>query len=345
MIKGVTYMDLNEVIDKDFSGCISVKKKGTTIFQKAYGYAHLSDRILNKLDTRFATASAGKVFVAVAVLQLIEQGKLKLTDNIGSLLDFDLKEIDPDITVEELLTHTSGIPDYFDESVMEEYDELWKDFPNYKIRSNRDLLPLFIDKPMMYPRKEKFFYNNTGFVVLALIIESVTYMDFDMYLKKNVFNMAGMDRTGYYELDRLPEGCADNYIYDEKRKEFYKNIYSVDAKGTGAGGAFTTVCDVERFWEALINYRLLSKDMTERMLSQQSISDGAHSYGYGIWLRTDFGDEMIPYFMGSDPGVSFVSAYNRKEDMIITVVSNFEDNVWKIWRNVRSRCLQITDNR
>ncbi len=113
----------------------------------------------------------------------------------------DFKEIDPNITVSQLLTHTSGIPDYFDESKMDNYADLWRDYPNYKIRESKDLIPLFINKPMMYRPGEKFQYNNTGFVVLRLIIEAITSMGFDKYLEENVFVPRGMANTGYFELD------------------------------------------------------------------------------------------------------------------------------------------------
>lgn len=76
----------------------------------------------------------GKVFVAVGILQLIEKGALRLEDTLGDVLDIDMHEIDPKVTVGQLLMHTSGVPDYFDESVMDEYEELWVDFPNYKIK-------------------------------------------------------------------------------------------------------------------------------------------------------------------------------------------------------------------
>lgn len=328
-------MNIDNLIEKDFTGCISIKKDKDIIFKKAYGYSDLPDERPNTLDTKFATASAGKVFVAVGILQLIEKGQLHFTDTIGQLLDLDLNRIDTEITVEQLLTHTSGIPDYFDESIMDEYDELWKDYPNYKIRSSIDLLPLFINKPMMYPKGHKFQYNNTGFVVLGLIIEAIAKTPFDRYLKENIFEISGMKNTGYYELDRLPAKCAKNYIFDELRKEYYTNIYSVDVKGTGAGGAFTTVGDVELFWEALLSNRLLSAEMTRRMLSIQSTSDSDDNYGYGIWLNKSSDNNSLPYFTGSDPGVSFISTYNLEADISITIVSNFGHNVWKILRNIK----------
>ncbi len=251
-------MRIEEFIDEDFSGVISISENGANVYRKAFGYADLPNKVANQVDTKFATASAGKVFVAVAILQLIEQSRLSFDRYIGDILNFDLKNIDPHITVGQFLNHTSGIPDYFDESIMKNYDELWIDYPNYKIRTSSDIIPLFIHKPMIYPAGEKFQYNNSGFVVLGLIIESITGLPFDVYLRENVFIPCNMLDTGYYELDRLPAQCANAYVYDHSRQEFYSNIYSVDVKGTGAGGAFTTVMDIEKFWAGLLAGQLIS---------------------------------------------------------------------------------------
>ncbi len=328
-------MNFENIINKEFRGCCLVTKDGQTIFEKEHGYADLANEVPNTLETKFATASAGKVFVGVAILQLIEKNALQLNDTLGRILDFDLRMIDPDITMEQLLTHTSGIPDYFDESVMDKYEEIWKDFPNYKIRSNADLLPLFIEKPMMYPKGEKFQYNNTGYVVLAMIIEKITGLPFDKYLKTNIFDVCGMDNTGYYELDKLPAKCANSYIFDEQNKECRTNIYSVDVKGTGAGGAFTTVKEIAQFWNCLLSNKLLSTEMTAKMLECHSGNADAGFYGYGIWLKRLANNSFSPFFQGCDPGVSFISAYDANENIIVTLVSNYGDNVWEIMRKIR----------
>jgi CubicO group peptidase (beta-lactamase class C family) len=142
-----------------------------------------------------------------------------------------------------------------------------------------------------------------------------------------------MVNTGYYELDRLPEKCANAYIYDDKRKEYYTNIYSVDVKGTGAGGAFTTIVDVKRFWESLLGNQLLSGKTLKEMLSIQS-NGGDDYYGYGIWLEKTKDGTFEPWFQGRDPGVSFASSYDRKKKINITIVSNTGDNVWEIKRKI-----------
>lgn len=322
-------MNIDKWICKDFSGVISIVERGKPVFQKAYGYRDRANELENRLDTRFETASAGKTFVAAAVLQLIEEGRLSFQTTLGEVLDFDLKAIDPEVTVYELLTHTSGIPDYFDEYVMENYEDLWTDVPNYRIRTSKDLLPLFIDKPMMYERGERFHYNNSGYVMLGLVLEAVTKMSFDDYLKEKIFDPTNMKDTGYFELDRLPSRCAYAYIYDKKRGDYRSNIYSIDVKGTGAGGAFTTAADVESFWNALSSGVLISRDMLQEMSKPQG---KASFYGYGLWIV----NEHTPCFQGSDPGVNFYTTYDLKEDRIMTILSNVEYDAETLHDNIRN---------
>ncbi|MCL2197801.1 MAG: beta-lactamase family protein [Defluviitaleaceae bacterium] len=319
----------DDFVSDGFNGVVSISKGGKSIFKKAYGYADLQNRRENRLSTSFGTASAGKVFVATAVLKLISEGKLSMDETIGGLLDFNLNQISPDITIRQLLNHTSGIPDYFDEAEMDEYAELWVNFPNYKIRKSSDITPLYIFKPMMYKPGERFKYNNTGYVVLGLVIEKITGIPFDKYLEEAIFRPCGMVGTGYYELDCLPANCANAYIYDEKRNLYYTNIYSIDAKGTGAGGAFTTADDIERFWGDLLAGKIIKKTIVKEMTSPQ-VETG--EYGYGFWIDEDH-HVPVPYFEGCDPGVSFKSSY--AEDIFVCVISNFGDDVWTIHNNLR----------
>lgn len=331
-------MEISEIIDKNFRGNISIVQNNKVLYERTNGFADLSNEIPNTAETKFASASAGKVFIAVGILQLIERRKIKLDDTLGMLLDIELHDIDKDVTVKQLLNHTSGVPDYFDESIMDEYEELWIDYPNYKIRHNSDLLPLFIKKPMMYPKGEKFQYNNSGYVLLAMIIEKVTGMCFDQYLKKNVFDVCGMKLTGYYELDKLPPKCANNYIYCADTDDYRTNIFSVDVKGTGAGGAFITVKDIINFWTNLLGGKLISKALVSEMIRKQS-GDGMDAedgyYGYGMWIIDNPHGIDFAYFQGCDPGVSFLSEYNPNNEIISVLVSNYGDNVWREMRKIR----------
>lgn len=190
---------------------------------------------------------------------------------------------------------------------------------------------------MMYERKSKFQYNNAGYVMLALVIEKITGLTFDGYLKEKIFIPCKMRDTGYYELDCLPQKCAHHYIYDETRKRYRTNIFSVDAKGTGAGGAYTTIKDIQRFWQELLSYRLLSYPMTKSMMMNHS--GKADCYGYGLWLKKQ-GDHYLPYFQGSDPGVSFISSCDEDTKTVITLISNYGDNVWQLNKAIASALKQ-----
>ncbi len=325
-------------MDKEFRGNAYIIRDEELLLSYSGGFADLANEIPNTLNTRFATASMGKTFVAVGILQLIEAGELKFEDTIGLLLDIDLKSIDPDVTVKQLLVHTSGVPDYFDESVMDDYEALWTDYPNYRIRHNKDMLPLFINKPMMYPKGEKFQYNNSGYILLAMIIEKITGMDFDEYLQKNVFDKCGMSSTGYFAFDRLPAKCANSYIYCPETEDFRTNIYSVGAKGTGDGGAFVTAEDIVKFWNGLIRHKLLSEEMVTEMFSRQS-GDGTDPeegyYGYGVWIIDNPEGQDYVYMQGIDDGVSAISEYNPDNGMITVLLSNYGDNVWSRMRKIR----------
>lgn len=327
---------MNFSVPEGFRGAVSVSRGGEVLFEKAYGFRDLANEIPNTPDTRFETASAGKAFVGAAVMKLVEEGKLSLDSRLVDVMKFETGPIDPAVTIKQLLSHTSGVADYFDEEFMEDYAELWVDFPCYRIRKSSDLLFMMLDKPMKFRPGEKFSYNNGGFLLLDLVIESVTGMPFDRYLQKAVFDPCGMSRTGYYEMDRLPGGCANSYIWDEARREYYTNIFSVDTKGTGAGGAFTTVQDARAFWEGLYGWKIVSCETLDLMTQFHARWDDG-GYGLGLWLD----EEGCPLFQGGDPGVEFVSRRLR-DGTIVTAVSNFGDSAWKATDEL-IKCIEKAD--
>ena len=282
---------------------------------------------MNRLDTKFSMASASKIFIAVAILQLIEGKFLSLSQTLGEVLPMDWHHIDKTITIRQLLTHTSGLPDYFDESLGKNYATMWENYPNYRIRNGEDLLPLFLHKRMVYPKGQKFHYNHAGYVVLSLIIEAVTKQPFEHYLEKMIFTPCNMGDTGYYELDRLPLNCATGYCLEEESQTYYSNIYCLDVKGNGAGGAYTTAKDMDRFWTCLVKGRLLSPSMVSEMLSPQVEGEW---YGYGVWLKALGDHQYLPFIQGSHPGVSFISSYDCQRCRTMTLMSNFEHDVWAL---------------
>lgn len=311
-----------------FSGIILVHEKGKPLYEGSYGFANRSELLENRLNTRFGIASGCKIFTAVAIGQLVEKGLLSFNTLLKDCLDIPFKSFSPEVSIAHLLMHNSGIPDYFDEDVMDDYEQLWVSKPMYAMRSPRDFLPLYQDKPMMFQPGERFHYNNAGFITLGLVVEQVTGMPFIEYVKNNVFNPSGMSDTGYFPLDSLPERVAFGYI-DNDDGTWRSNIYSIPAVGGPDGGCFTTAPDMMSFWKALLNYQLLREDTTKEMLKCHIKADENIYYGYGVWLH-QVQDSYQFFVQGSDPGVNFMSMVCPEQDIQLAVFLNTNRDVWDI---------------
>ena len=228
-----------------------------------------------------------------------------------------------------MLTHTSGIPDYFDEDEMDDYEALWIHRPMYHIRRLNDFLPLFQNEKMKHAAGSTFHYNNAGYIVLGLVIEQASGQAFSDYVERFIFNKAVMRDSGYFEMDALPKNAAIGYI--EKPNGGYKtNVYSVPAKGGSDGGAYVTVHDFAHLWEALTNHKLLSKKMTDKLLAPQiQVAEDIY-YGYGLYMEINQ-DEIVKYIlMGYDPGINFRAVFYPKHSLHAIVCSNKTDGAYEM---------------
>lgn len=321
----------------DFSGTVLVKRNNDVLQQQSSGYANRADWILNNVETRFGIASGCKIFTAVAICQLVEKGQLSFESKLSEILDIPFTRFDEEITIHHLLTHTAGIPDYFDEEVMEDFADLWVNQPMYLMRNGRDFLPLFQHEPMKLAVGERFHYNNAGYILLGLIVEQVSGRHFDEYVTEKIFNRAGMEHSGYFELDALPSNTALGYI--EKEDGSWKtNIYSVPVKGGADGGAFVTVEDMHRFWQALKKFELLGEAMTQQLLTPyiHTDEDFDRFYGYGVWI--DKKEDCISKYhvMGYDPGVSFHSAFYPESGLVSVVCSNKSEGAFNVFKEIEN---------
>ena len=249
-----------------FSGSILVQEDHEIHFKEGFGYSNRSEKLRVTPTTRFGMASGCKIFTAVSICQLVQNKKLSFDAKLKDVLQVPLPNFHPEITIHQLLTHTSGIPDYFDEEIMDDFEDLWKQVPMYSITTPKDFLPMFQKENMKFSPGSKFAYNNSGFILLGLVVEEVTGQAFPEYVQKHIFDVCGMTDSGYYRMDQLPEHTALGYIDDVDMKTWKTNIYSVPVIGGPDGGAFTTVIDLAKFWNGLMNMKLLSKDYRDKLL-------------------------------------------------------------------------------
>ncbi|MFD1850845.1 serine hydrolase domain-containing protein [Oceanobacillus bengalensis] len=312
----------------DFSGAVLVKSGGETLYESTGGYANRSEKRNNTLLTRFGIASGCKLFTAVGIAMLVESGKLTFQTKLKDCLDINFPNFDEKITIHHLLTHSSGIADYFDEEVMDDFEELWEELPMYKMNNLSTFLPLFQDQTMMFSPGARFHYNNAGYIVLGLIIEQATGMTFTDYIETQIFKKIGMNSSGYFSLDQLPKNTATGYI--DGQDGWKTNVYSIPIKGGADGGAFVTAPDMITFWEALLSYQLLTEDTTTLLLTPHIESDEDEYYGYGVWIDRR-GDEILKYhIMGYDPGVSFHSAFYPESGVKLVIPSNKSEGAYDV---------------
>ena len=321
---------INDVYNRmDFSGSVLVKDHSNLLVEESFGYANRADQLKNNTETRFGIASGCKLLTSIAVCRLVDDGQLTFDTKMSQCLDFDLKYIDKEITVHHLLTHTSGIPDYFDEEVMEDFEALWVHLPMYHLRRVRDFLPLFQNEQMKFHPGERFHYNNAGYILLGLIVEQMSGIEFSDYVKTNVFNKADMEDSGYFSFDSLPANTAIGYI-DDADGGWKTNIYSLPVKGGPDGGAFVTVHDMMILWDALLKNKLLSEKITETLLSAHAQINKDDFYGYGIWIK-EIGDRPFKYhLMGYDPGVNFHFAHYPEWAVKVAICSNKSNGAYEM---------------
>lgn len=318
-----------------FSGVVLVEHAGEPVFLRGYGLANRANAVLNTANTRFAQASGSKTLTAVAIGRLVDKGRFAFDTRMVDCLEAWPSGFDDAVTIHHLLTHTSGVPDYFDEEVDDNFEALWATLPTYRVRTPQDVFPLFAGKPMRFPPGDRFSYCNSGFVVLGLLIEQHAGMAFSAYVEAEVMAPAGMDDSGYFAFDRLPPRTAVNYLTGEDPIEPRTNIFTVPVVGQPDGGAFVTAPDMASFWSALRGCRILVPSTTRQMLEPHvATGRGDDRYGYGVWIESLDPDVVIYRAEGSDPGVSFVSDTWAHEELSITVISNTDGSAWPIYRAI-----------
>ncbi|MET9311686.1 serine hydrolase domain-containing protein [Kribbella sp. NPDC003505] len=204
--------DIDKIAEQTgFSGVVWTDRGGQVEFAKAYGLANRAYRVPNSLETRFGIASGSKGFTALAVLSLVEDGVLALSTTARSLLGKDLPLIADDVTVEHLLTHTSGIGDYLDEEADTEITE-YVIGAAHELTTTEAFLPLLDRHPTKFRAGERFGYCNGGFVVLALLAERVSGVGYHELVRERVLGPAGMTRTEFLRSDELPADAAVGYL-------------------------------------------------------------------------------------------------------------------------------------
>jgi CubicO group peptidase (beta-lactamase class C family) len=260
-----------EFADKgDFSGAVLLARNGHILFEKAYGFADRETHKPNQLNTQFRFGSMGKMFTAISIMQLVQDGKIDLSAPIGRYLpDYPNQDVATKVTVSNLLTHTGGTGDIFG--------------PDFEARKAslsdlKDYVDLYGKRPLEFTPGTRFAYSNYGFILLGRIVEEVSGLTYDQYLQRNIFTPAGMHSTGNLpESDRLPRRAVGYMGFEASLKRADETL---PVRGTSAGGGYSTVGDFNRFVEGLLSHRLLSAGTLQKLISGGITGSDGKSYPF-----------------------------------------------------------------
>jgi len=324
------YLETNT--EKDlFSGVVLVAREGKPIFKKAYGMADRERNISNQVNTKFCIGSMNKMFTAVAIAQLVEQGKLSYDDLIGKYLgaEWILSEVGEKVKISHLLSHTSGIAEYFTDEFFNSSAEIYRTLEDYK--------PIVKEKSLTFKPGTRWEYCNTGFILLGAIIEKATGNNYLDYIKEHIYDPVDMDNTIVFDRNKTLSNLAMSYekVQEEGKAFWRKTAYAGKIKGSPAGGGFSTVDDLLRFAEALRSDLLISSESKELLMSVKARSSSIE-YGYGFIIESSRKFGRIVGHGGAAPGVSSNFRMFLDRGYTLITLSNYSEASLPVSIKIRS---------
>lgn len=306
-----------------FSGTILIAKKDSILFEFAGGESSKRFHTLNNIDTKINLGSMNKMFTATAILQLVESGKLQLHDSISKYIDTSWLDSSllKRITIHQLLTHTSGLGNFFNDTFISGSRELFRNVDDFKTLIRRDSL--------RFEPGSQFEYSNMGFVLLGAIIENISGMTYFDYMRENIFIPLEMTNTDCYDMDIPTENLAMGYLNSDEETKWKNNLFMHVIKGGPAGGGFSTVKDLHKYAVSLLNHKILSIESVQLLWSPYNNAGrfgkglGYENYGYGTMLEQDNNNRAIGH-LGGFPGISAGLTIFPDNNYIVCVLSNYD---------------------
>jgi CubicO group peptidase (beta-lactamase class C family) len=303
-----------------FSGVALFAREREPVQTWVYGLASRAFGIPNRLDTRFNLGSMNKMVTSVAIAQLVEAGRLAFADPIAAYLpDYPRAEVAQEVTIHHLLTHTSGLGNYWNARFEAARD---------RTRSVSDYLALFAEDPLLFQPGGRAEYSNAGYIVLGALIERVSGTSYDDYVHEHIYQRAGMADTEASPIDRDVPNQATGYTHaspdgETVPGEWWNNLLLLPARGGPAGGGYSTATDLLRFAQALLSHQLLSPEMTATVLEAKvTLRTRAYSaYGYGFCVEQR-GPMRIVGHTGGAPGINAQLDLYPDEGTIVAVLAN-----------------------
>lgn len=302
----------------EFSGVILVAKDKEILYQKAFGLADKNWEMPNQLETKFNLASANKMFTAVAIGQLLEAGKLKLTTTVGELLpDYPNPTARQQITIDHLLRHRAGLGMLWERTGFSRRER----YPDHA-----SFLPLFAGEPLYFAPDSGSAYSNEGFLILGAVIEKISGQSYEEYVAEHIFAKAGMVDSGFPAIDDVATNLAVGYGRFENDPlgigPRRPNWIFLGWRGNACGGGYSSAPDLHRFFLALRQGSLL-RDDTLRLLTEPD--EAKAWYARGFQCRTVNGHRWRGHGGGGpNSGIEADAVWDCDTGHIVIVLGNYD---------------------
>jgi CubicO group peptidase (beta-lactamase class C family) len=312
-----TEKQLDEMLARQFKsntpGCaILVAKKGQVIYKKAFGSANLELNVPMQADMVFKIASVTKQFTAVAILKLVEQGKIGLQDSLQKYIpDFPSKG--HTITIEHLLTHTSGIRDYMQIDFRGINMERWDYTP-------KQLIDSFKHYALAFEPGTKFSYSNSGYYLLGYIIEKVSGKPYQRYIEDNLLTPLGLTHSFF----DLGNNLIPNRVngYRQESTAYINADFWSPSLAYAAGGLLSNTEDLYNWFKGLLSYKIIKKESLEKAFTPFTLKDGSPlTYGYGLYIQHMSSIKSIEH-SGKMNGFTSNAIYYPQQDVYLAVLFN-----------------------
>lgn len=295
-------------------GALLICKDGKVIYKKAFGYTDIENKIPNTTETIFQIGSISKMMTAAGILLLINEGKLSLSDTLTKFIPDFIAPANK-VTIENLLLHNSGIKNY---TSIPEWNPNWE-----SKRTLEETIELVKNKQFDFMPGEKFQYNNSGYVILAFIIEKVSGLSFDEYMKKNVFIPLNMNNTRHGGSEDNIGQRAKGHTFNQDEKKMLKAVFTEFPQLSGAGSIISTVDDLLKWNLAMKNSLLLPKELWIKATSpnvRTNFGDSVY-YGYG-WVIQNYEGHKLLWHNGGMAGFLSSNYFFTDDDLQIIFLSN-----------------------
>ena len=293
---------------KVFSGNVLVIENEKPFYERSIGMSDYEASLPNSGETAFSTGSITKIFTRILVLQLIAESKLRFDDKLGKYLSGFKKEIAEKVTVRSLFDHQSGLLQYYDVPGFNPMER--------SVTSATDFLPWLRKEELAFEPGTQTEYSNSGYVALAAIIETIEKKNYAQVLQERIFNKIGMSKSGFqYKAENIP-GKAHGYLSNQPGTLMDNTHFGL--VGGGDGGIYSTLKDLTKFCESLMNDgRLLSDDSKVQLVNEPLFEKQFTSWD-------EFKQKGRMAIAGGGPGVSAVIALNMAKKRVVIVLSNFD---------------------